>query len=123
MISEINEMIDYICDSYQEYISMNRGERYAVARIFDEYDVYEDDDESIVEDVVTMLAIGEMIIDNNCLYIQTVERMKKSLCKVEMFKNILKNEIKEDELNNLLMRIKKVEDALFSVEITNAPNY
>ncbi|MCR5837702.1 MAG: hypothetical protein K6G88_14480 [Lachnospiraceae bacterium] len=87
MIFEINEIFEYIQASYLEYISMNRGGRYAVARIFDEYDVFEDDSEAIMEDMITMLAIGEMIVNNDCIFIKTIERLKKSM---EIFNYLLK---------------------------------
>lgn len=123
MIFEINEMFEYISESYQEYINLGRGERYAVARIFDEYDMFDDDLESVVDDMITMLAIGELIINNECLYVKTVERLKKAYGNKQLFIDALRNQITESELNDLLERIKRIESGLADITITDDPNY
>ena len=123
MINEIDEMFEYIRLAYEKFINTGNGIRYAVARIFDEYDVYEDDDDAIVEDVITILAISELIINNESLYINTVKRIQKSFDNIDKFQAIIKEQITEIELQNLLSRIHKIENALTSVQITDNPRY
>ena len=107
MIFEINELIEDIRKTYQEFINTGKGEEYAVGRIFYEFDVYEDDLESIAEDMVSMMAIGEMIINTNCLNTKIRNRLNKTFGKIDLFIDEIKEKISETELNDLLLRIKK----------------
>lgn len=112
MILEINELAQDIRKSFQEYINVGRGEEYAVGRIFYEFDVFEDDSESIVEDMISMMAIGELIINTNCFNMKIRDRLKRTFGKIDLFIDELKEKITENELNDLLMRIKKIDEAL-----------
>ena len=112
MIFEINELIEDIRKTYQEFISIGRGEEYAIGRIFYEFDVFEDDSESVVEDMISMMVIGEMIINTNCLNVKIRERLNKTFEKIDLFMDELTDQITESELNDLIMRIKKVDEAL-----------
>ena len=121
MISEINEIIEHISESYQEYIGVGRGQRYAIARIFDEYDVFDDDSDAIIEDMITMLAIGELIINNESIFVNNIKRLKKTYDKIQVFTENVKDKIAENELNDILLRIKTVEDALKNATVTYDP--
>ena len=56
--------------------------------------------------------IGEMIINTNCLNVKIRERLNKTFEKIDLFMDELRDQITESELNDLIMRIKKVDEAL-----------
>lgn len=118
MISEINEMIEYISEAYRRFISEGRGYRYASARIFDEYDVFQYDSDAIIEDMITMLAIGELIINNECIFANHIKRLEQTYAKIQLFTENVKGKIAENELNDILLRIRMVGAALKEATIT-----
>ncbi len=118
-INELNELIDDINEAYNEFVEQNRGERYAIARLFDEFDTMGSED---IDDIITNMAIGELIIKQDSVFIGNLQCIKKSLMNFDNLKNELKTEITEKELNNIESRIKKVLEMLDTMKVTTDPN-
>lgn len=114
-INEINELVENINEAYNEFIEKNRGERYAIARLFEEFGTYNNGD--LVEDIVINMAIGEIVIEQESVFIGNLECIKKSLGKYENVKEELKNEISEQELSEITVRINRVLNILDKMSI------
>ena len=114
-INQINELVENINEAYNEFIEKNRGERYAIARLFEEFDTYNNGD--LVEDIVTNMAIGEIVIEQDSVFIGNLQCIKKSLQKYENIKEELKNEITEQELVEITVSVNKVLNMLDKMSI------
>lgn len=114
-INEINELVENINEAYNEFIEKNRGERYAIARLFEEFDTYNNGD--LLEDIVINMAIGEIVKKQDSVFIGNLECIKKSLEKYENIKEELKNEITKQELEEITVRVNKVLNMLGKMRI------
>lgn len=118
-INEINELVENINESYKEFMEKNRGERYAIARLFEEFDTYNNGD--LAEDFVVNMAIGEIIIEQDSVFKGNLECIKKSLNKYENIKDELKNEITEQELKEITIRVNNVLNMLEKMNVDTNP--
>lgn len=119
-INEINELVENINEAYNEFLEKNRGERYAIARLFEEFDTYNNGD--LVEYIIVNLAIGEIIIKQDSVFKGNLECIKKTLQKYENLKEDLKKEITEQELCNLTFRVTKVLNMLDKMNVDTNPH-
>jgi glutathionyl-hydroquinone reductase len=119
-INEINELVENINEAYNEFIEKNRGERYAIARLFEEFDTYNNGE--LAEDIVVNMAIGEIIIEQDSVFKGNLECIKKSLHKYENVKEELKKEITEQELEQITVRVNKVLNMLEKMNIDTNPH-
>ncbi|EPY6469403.1 Imm3 family immunity protein [Clostridium sporogenes] len=119
-ISEINEAVDNINEAYDEFLQKDRGERYAIARLFEEFDVYNGCD--LIEDIIVNMAIGEIIINQDSVFKGNLECIKKSLHQYENVKEVLKKEITEQELGNITFRVTKVLNMLDRMNVDINPH-
>lgn len=109
-----NELFEAIKEDYNDFFSLNRGYRDAIARIVDEYWNLGE-----IEDVVRDTAIGEILITHDKVFVGTVERITRCL---SMFNSLdAEEELTKEEIADLSNRIKKVLEGLKKVEIDYNP--
>lgn len=112
---EYNELFDAIHEDYIDYVNLDRGYRYAIARLVDEYWNL-----GRVEDVVVFTAIGEILITHNKVFVGNVERITEYLGKFN-FQDAA-DELTRDEIEDLSNRIIKVLEGIKQVEIDYNPS-
>ncbi|KMT63015.1 Imm3 family immunity protein [Paenilisteria newyorkensis] len=95
---DYEELFEAINESYVEFLANGRGEKFAVARAFNEYA-----DMGIIEDIITDVAIGEILLSQDKVFIGYMEGITSRLSEVK--KDNLKNELSSEEIENLLGRI------------------
>ncbi len=109
-----NELFEAIKEDYNDFFSLNRGYRDAIARLVDEYWNLGE-----IEDVVRDTAIGEILITHDKVFVGTVERITRCL---SMFNSLdAEEELTKEEIADLSNRIKKVLEGLKKVEIDYNP--
>ena len=109
-----NELFETIQEVYQEFLSQNRGHSHAIARLADDFNNL-----GKIEDIIVDVAIGEILITYDKVFVGYVEGITKRL---SMFKEAdVTNELTEEELADLTMRIDKVLDGLSKTEIDYNP--
>ena len=107
---EYNEIFEAINEDYNDYLKLNRGHDYAIARTVNEYI-----NVGKVEDFIVDTAVGEILLSKNKVFIGYVEGITKRL---SMFKDLdVTNELTQEEIADLTNRIEKVLDGLSKVEI------
>ncbi|HWJ78616.1 MAG TPA: Imm3 family immunity protein [Niallia sp.] len=107
---EYNELFDAIQETYEELLDENRGYRYAIAKLADEFDNL-----GTIEDFVVDTAIGEIAIGHEKVYIGRIEGITKRL---SMFNpEEAADELTLEEINDLSIRINKVIEGLKNVEV------
>ena len=109
-----NELFEAIKEDYNDFLSLNRGYREAIARLVDEYWNLGE-----IEDVVRDAAIGEILITHDKVFVGTAERITKCL----NMSNPLdaEEELTKEEIADLSNRIKKVLEGLKKVKIDYNP--
>ena len=111
---EYNEIFEAINEDYNDYLKLNRGHEYAIARTVNEYINL-----GKVEDFIVDTAVGEILLSKNKVFIGYVEGITKRL---SMFKDLdVTNELTQEEIADLTNRIEKVLDGLSKVEIDYNP--
>lgn len=112
---EYDEIFEAINEDYNEYLTLNRGYRYAIARTSDEYINL-----GRIEDFIVDTAIGEILITHDKVFIGYVEGIPKRL---GMFNpKEAEGELTEEEIKDLLQRINRVIDGLKNAEIDYNPS-
>ncbi|MDF9662649.1 Imm3 family immunity protein [Bacillus wiedmannii] len=107
---EYNEIFEVINEDYNDYLKLNRGHDYAIARTVNEYI-----NVGKVEDFIVDTAVGEILLSKNKVFIGYVEGIIKRL---SMFKDLdVTNELTHEEIADLTNRVEKVLDGLSKVEI------
>lgn len=107
---EYNELFDAIQETYEELLDENRGYRYAIAKLADEFDNL-----GKIEDLIVDTAIGEIAIGHDKVFVGRIEGITKRL---SMFNpQEVGDELTLEELNDLSRRINKVIDGLKNVEV------
>ena len=107
---EYSELFDAIQETYEELLDENRGYRYAIAKLADEFDNL-----GTMEDFVVDTAIGEIAIGHEKVYIGRIEGITKRL---SMFNpEEAADELTLEEINDLSIRINKVIEGLKNVEV------
>lgn len=118
-INDINELIENINEAYNEFLEKKRGERYAIARLFEEFDTYNNGD--LVEDIIVNMTIGELIIKQDSVFNGNLECIKKSLEIDENAKEEPKKGITEQELDKIVFRVTKVLNMLDKMKVDTNP--
>ncbi|MGG3889873.1 Imm3 family immunity protein [Metabacillus fastidiosus] len=112
---EYDEIFGAINEDYNEYLTLNRGYRYAIARTFDEYINL-----GRIEDFIVDTAIGEILITHDKVFIGHVEGIPKRL---GMFNpKEAEGELTEEEIKDLLQRINRVIDGLKNAVVDYNPS-
>ncbi|MBZ4224024.1 hypothetical protein LAE98_18605 [Bacillus wiedmannii] len=107
---EYNEIFEVINEDYNDYLKLNRGHDYAIARTVNEYINL-----GKVEDFIVDTAVGEILLSKNKVFIGYIEGITKRL---SMFKDLdVTNELTHEEIADLTNRVEKVLDGLSKVKI------
>lgn len=64
-------------------------------------------DSEDIDDIITNMAIGELVIKQDSVFIGNLQCIKKSLMIFDNLKEELETEITEIELNDIASRVKK----------------
>ncbi|MGE7118912.1 Imm3 family immunity protein [Peribacillus sp. NPDC046944] len=109
---EYNELFEAIQETYEELLEEDRGYRYAIAKLAEEFDNL-----GMIEDVIVDTAIGEIAIKHDKVFVGRIEGITRRL---STFNHLnVDDELTKEELNDLSNRIKKVIDGLRNVEVDN----
>lgn len=112
---EYNEIFEAINEDYDDYLKLNRGHEYAIARTVNDYINL-----GKIEDLIVDTAIGEILLSKNKVFIGYVEGITKRLSMFEDLDAI--SELTHEELADLTNRIENVLDGLSKVEKDYNPN-
>lgn len=112
---EYDELFDAIQDIYKELLSQERGYRYAIAKLSDEFDNLGE-----IEDVIADTAIGEIAIGHEKVFVGLIEGITKRL---SLFNpHVAGDELTAEEKKDLSRRINIVIDGLKKVEVDYNPS-
>ncbi|MEK4670632.1 Imm3 family immunity protein [Niallia sp. FSL R7-0271] len=112
---EYNELFDAIQETYEELLEENRGYRYAIAKLADEFDNL-----GKIEDVIVDTAIGEIAICHEKVFVRRIEGITRRL---SMFNpQEAEDELTLEEIKDLSRRINKVIEGLKNVEVDYNPS-
>lgn len=107
---EYNELFDAIQETYEELLDENRGYRYAIAKLTDEFDNL-----GKIEDLIVDTAIGEITIRHDKAFIGHIERITKRL---SMFNpQEVEGALTLEEIKDLSRRISIVIEGLKNIEV------
>lgn len=112
---EYNELFSAIQETYEELLDEDRGYRYAIAKLADEFDNL-----GKIEDVIVDTAIGEIAIGHEKVFIGRIEGITKRLSKFNPQE--AGDELTLEEIKDLLRRINKVIAGLKNVEVDYNPS-
>jgi Flp pilus assembly CpaF family ATPase len=112
---EYHELFDAIQETYEELLDEDRGYRYAIAKLADEFDNL-----GKIEDVIVDTAIGEIAIGHDKVFVGRIEGITKRL---SMFNpQEAEDELTLEEIKDLSRRINKVIAGLKNVEVEYNPS-
>jgi len=100
---------------YQEFLATNRGYRYAVARLVDEYWNLGE-----IEDVIVATTIGEIALTHEAVFVGSVEYLTRCLSSFNPIDSL--GELTKEEINDLSKRISKVKEGLKNVKLDFNPS-
>jgi len=110
-----DELFETIQEVYKEFLSQNRGRRHAIARIVDDFNNL-----GKIEDIIVDVAIGEILITYDKIFVGYVEDITKSL---SMFNpKEAEDELTVKEIKDLSRRINKVIEGLKTAELDYNPS-
>lgn len=106
---EYNELFHAIREAYEELLDEERGYRYAIAKLADEFDNL-----GKIEGVIVDTAIGEIAVDYHIVFVGRIEGITKRL---SMFNpQEAEGELTVEEIKDLLGRINNVIEGLKNVK-------
>ena len=108
------ELFEAIQEDDNDYLKMKRGNRYAIARLFDEYWNL-----GKVEDIIVATALGEILITHDKVFVGNIEFITKCLSMFNPLDAV--KELNQNEISDLSQRIKNVLEGLKKVEIDYNP--
>ncbi|MGR6338780.1 Imm3 family immunity protein [Priestia megaterium] len=110
-----DELFETIQEVYKEFLPQNRGRRHAIARIVDDFNNL-----GKIEDIIVDVAIGEILITYDKIFVGYVEDITKSL---SMFNpKEAEDELTVKEIKDLSRRINKVIEGLKTAELDYNPS-
>ncbi|WP_342560581.1 Imm3 family immunity protein [Psychrobacillus sp. FSL W7-1457] len=110
-----NELFDAIQETFEELLVENRGYRYAIAKLADEFDNL-----GKIEDIIVDTAIGEIAIGHDKIFVGRSEGITKRL---SMFNpQEVGNELTLEEIKDLSRRINTVIEGLKNTEVDYNPS-
>ncbi|MED4651215.1 hypothetical protein COM13_09475 [Bacillus pseudomycoides] len=110
-----NELFETIQGVDKEFLSQNRGHRHTIARIVDDFNNL-----GKIEDIIVDVAIGEILITYDKVFIGYVEGITKTL---SLFNpQEAEGELTSEEINDLSRRINKVIEGLKNAEVDYNPS-
>ncbi|HZH62703.1 MAG TPA: Imm3 family immunity protein [Metabacillus sp.] len=112
---EYNELFEAIQETYEELLDEDRGYRYAIAKLADEFDNL-----GKIEDIIVDTAIGEILIRHGKGFVGRIEGITKRLSKFNQKE--AQDDLEIEEINDLSSRINKVIEGLKNVEVDYNPS-
>ncbi|MEK4522412.1 Imm3 family immunity protein [Psychrobacillus sp. FSL W7-1493] len=112
---EYNELFDAIQETYEELLDENRGNRYAIAKLADEFDNL-----GKIEDLIVDTAIGEITISHDKAFIGHIEGITKRLSMFNQQEVV--GSLTLEEIKDLQDRINKVVEGLKNIEVEYNPS-
>ncbi|PDY44146.1 hypothetical protein COM11_28260 [Bacillus pseudomycoides] len=110
-----NELFETIQEVYKEFSSQNRGHRHAIARIVDDFNNL-----GKVENIIVDVAMGEILIAHDKVFVGYAEGIKKSL---SLFNpQEAEDELTSEEIKDLSRRTNKVIEGLKNAEVDYNPS-
>ena len=112
---EYNELFEAINETYNDFLTLNRGQKDAIARTCYEYINLGE-----IEDVIADAAIGEILLSHDKVFIGCIEGITKRLSKFNPLDAV--GELTQEEIRDLSNRIHKVLEGLEEVEVDYNPS-
>ncbi|MCY8576210.1 Imm3 family immunity protein [Bacillus haynesii] len=112
---EYNELFDAIQETYEELLDEDRGYRYAIAKLADEFDNL-----GKIEDVIVDTAIGEILIGQDKVFVGRINGITNRLSRFHPQE--AEGELTLEEIKDLSRRINKVIEGLKNVEVDYNPS-
>ncbi|MED3122620.1 Imm3 family immunity protein [Bacillus wiedmannii] len=106
---EYNELFHAIQEAYEELLDEERGDRYAIAKLADEFDNL-----GKIEDVIVDTAIGEIAVDHHMVFVGRVKGITKRLSMFNLQE--AEGELTVEEIKDLSIRINNVIEELKNVK-------
>ncbi|MFS0879425.1 Imm3 family immunity protein [Metabacillus niabensis] len=111
---EYDELFNFINEYYQDFLALNRGHKYAIART-----AYEFQNLGYTEDFIVDTAIGEISLTQAKVFIGYIEGITKRLSEFKREK--VAKELTNEEIEDLSKRINRVIEGLKTVEVDYNP--
>lgn len=102
---EYNELFYAIREAYEELLDEERGYRYAIAKLADEFDNLGN-----IEDVIVDTAIGEIAVDHHIVFVGRIKGITKRLSMFNLQE--AEGELTVEEIKGLSIRINNVIEGL-----------
>ncbi|WHY27086.1 Imm3 family immunity protein [Bacillus wiedmannii] len=106
---EYNELFHAIREAYEELLNEERGYRYAIAKLADEFD-----NVGKIEDVIVDTAIGEIAVNHHMVFVGRVKGITKRLSMFNLQE--AEGELTVEEIKDLSIRINNVIEELKNVK-------
>jgi len=106
---EYNELFHAIWEAYEELLDEERGYRYAIAKLADEFD-----NVGKIEDVIVDTAIGEIAVDHPMVFVGRIKGITKRLSMFNLQE--AEGELTVEEIKDLSIRINNVIEGLKNVK-------
>ena len=106
---EYNELFHAIRGAYEELLDEERGYRYAIAKLADEFD-----NVGKIEDVIVDTAIGEIAVDHHMVFVGRIKGITKRLSMFNLQE--AEGELTVEEIKDLSIRINNVIEGLKNVK-------
>lgn len=109
-----SEIFEVINEDYNDYLKLNRGHEYAIARTINEYINL-----GKIEDIIVDTAVGEILLTKDKVFVGYVEGISKRL---RTFKDVdVTNALTEEEIADLTSRIENVINGLNNIPVDYNP--
>ncbi|EEM16284.1 hypothetical protein bpmyx0001_26730 [Bacillus pseudomycoides DSM 12442] len=112
---EYNELFEAINEAYNDFLTLDRGQKDAIARTCYEYINLGE-----IEDVIVDTAVGEIVLTHDKVFIGYIKGITKRLSKFNPLDAM--GELTQEEIRDLSNRIHKVLEGLEKVEIDYNPS-
>ncbi|MBJ8084143.1 hypothetical protein JDS82_23590 [Bacillus cereus group sp. N14] len=106
---EYNELFHAIREAYEELLGEERGYRYAIAKLADEFD-----NVGKIEDVIVDTAIGEIAVNHHMAFVGRVKGITKRLSMFNLQE--AEGELTVEEIKDLSIRMNNVIEGLKNVK-------
>ncbi|EEM02497.1 hypothetical protein bmyco0003_26100 [Bacillus pseudomycoides] len=110
-----NELFEAINEAYNDFLTLDRGQKDAIARTCYEYINLGE-----IEDVIVDTAVGEIVLSHDKVFIGYIKGITKRLSKFNPLDAM--GELTQEEIRDLSNRIHKVLEGLEKVEIDYNPS-
>ena len=106
---EYNELFHAIREAYEELLDEERGYRYAIAKLADEFDNL-----GKIEDIIVDTAIGEIAVNHHMVFVGRIKGITKRLSMFNLQE--AEGKLTVEEIKDLSIRINNVIEGLKNVK-------